>query len=195
MAIRWQNPSDLGPKSYVCAFCGRHTGPNAGFTGEWYFGGESQRVFIYICSFCHSPSYFSRRDEQIPAPKPGREIAHVPDQINELYQEARQCFGANAPNATVMVSRKILMNVAVNLGADENQSFLAYVDWLVDSGHIPPQGRKWVDRIRGVGNEANHEIPHISAKDAARVLQFTEGLLTVVYEFPGAAEDPEESPE
>ena len=79
------------------------------------------------------------------------------------------------------------MNVAVEEGADANESFAAYVSWLADEGFVPAKGRSWVDRIREKGNEANHEIPDIDRTDAEDVLSFTEMLLKVNYEMPARA--------
>ncbi len=42
----------------------------------------------------------------------------------------------------------------------------------------------WVDHIRERGNEANHEITIMSADDAQSLIQFTEMLLKLVFEFP-----------
>ena len=86
------------------------------------------------------------------------------------------------------------MNVAVEEGADENESFAVYVNWLADKGFVPAKGRSWVDRIRERGNEANHEIPDIDRTDAEDVLSFTEMLLKVNYEMPARAASPTAEP-
>jgi len=41
-----------------------------------------------------------------------------------------------------------------------------------------------VDHIREKGNEATHEILLMSREDAEDLIEFTEMLLRVVYEFP-----------
>jgi len=83
-----------------------------------------------------------------------------------------------------MACRKILMNVAVHLKADEGQSFLDYVNFLDSKGYIPPNGKEWVDEIRKRGNTATHEIRLMENQDAELILTFTEMLLKFVYEFP-----------
>jgi hypothetical protein len=55
---------------------------------------------------------------------------------------------------------------------------------LDSQGYIPPDGKAWVDKIRGKGNEANHEIALMCKDDAILVLRFTEMLLRFVYELP-----------
>ena len=90
----------------------------------------------------------------------------------------------NAPTAAAMASRKILMNVAVAHGATENENFAFYVSWLVENGLVTTQMRDWVDEIRELGNDANHEIELMSPEAAADLLSFAEMLLRVVYEYP-----------
>jgi len=80
--------------------------------------------------------------------------------------------------------RKILMHVAVELGAPPGRSFKEYVDYLAKSGHIPEKGKVWVNHIRDKGNEANHDIVLMDPKDADELLIFTEMMLKIIYEFP-----------
>lgn len=87
--------------------------------------------------------------------------------------------------ASALMCRKLLMNVAHSQGAAAGQSFVAYVNFFEQSGYIPPTGRAWVDHMRQKGNEATHEIPPISRQDAADLLTFAEGILKMVFEFPG----------
>lgn len=75
------------------------------------------------------------------------------------------------------------MNVAVQEGADENQKFIQYVNYLETNGFLPPKGKRWVDQIRQKGNEATHEINPMTENDAVQLLTFTEMLLRFVYEF------------
>jgi hypothetical protein len=90
--------------------------------------------------------------------------------------------GANT--AVVLLARKLLMNIAVQHGAQPGKAFVDYIDYLSDNGFVPPNGRAWVDQIRKKGNEATHEIPQITEQDARQILTFTEMLLKFVYEFP-----------
>jgi hypothetical protein len=86
--------------------------------------------------------------------------------IASLYDEARTCCSASAFTAAVLILRKLLMNVSVNLGAPEGKSFVAYVEYLADAGYVPPNGKGWVDHIRKKGNEANHEIKLMGEAEA-----------------------------
>jgi len=55
-------------------------------------------------------------------------------------------MSVNAFTVAVMACRKVLMNVAVAEGADEDLNFAKYVDWLAGQGFVPVKGRTWVDR-------------------------------------------------
>jgi len=66
-------------------------------------------------------------------------------------------MSSQAYTPAVLACRKILMNVAVSVGAKGSESFASYVEFLAKGG-IPFRRRKhWVDHIRTKSNEANHE--------------------------------------
>ena len=123
-------------------------------------------------------------DSQLPGVSPGQEVANIPNDVAQLYAEARVSIAANAYTAAVLACRKLLMNVAVSQGAAEGLSFVAYVEHLASSGYIPPNGRVWVDHIRKKGNEATHEIRLMDRAAAEELVTFAEMLLKFVYEFP-----------
>lgn len=174
----WIGAEQATSKNFTCGYCGKETAPNK------MYRDHQNRAHIYICPNCTQPTYFGN-GIQIPNIRLGRDIAGISaKEIERLYNEARDCTSAGAFNGTVMICRKILMNLAVQHGAEENKNFLHYVDFLTNSGFVPPQGRQWVDAIRTKGNEANHEIALMDKKDAQLILHFTEALLRFNYEMP-----------
>ena len=50
--------------------------------------------------------------------------------VQQLFSEARYCTSYGAFTAEAMLCRKILMHVAVSLGAKPDQTFKVYVDSL-----------------------------------------------------------------
>lgn len=76
------------------------------------------------------------------------------------------------------------MHVSVAKGAEQGLSFLKYIDFLDTNHFIPPGCRRWVDRIREKGNEANHEIVIMNKAEAEEILSLSEMLLKILYEFP-----------
>ena len=83
-----------------------------------------------------------------------------------------------------MLCRKLLMHVAVDKGDKAGESFAHYVDYLVDKGFVPPDSKTAVDFVRTKGNDANHEIPHMTRDDAEKLVNFTGMLLLFAYAFP-----------
>lgn len=67
MAIKWHNAGGLDSQSYVCGYCGRHTGPNQGYFGQMMAQGGWHSVgWIYICTYCTQPTYFGIEGRQVP---------------------------------------------------------------------------------------------------------------------------------
>lgn len=181
----WYQLQTLPTKSYTCGFCSDKVSSEKGYkAGIKPDGSGSQIGAIHICPNCKGPTFFTPFNGQIPSPSIGRCVSHVPEELNKLYEEARRCTTNNCQTAAVLVCRKILMNIAVQVGAKEGESFIAYVKFLSDKGYIPPNGKHWVDHIRKKGNEANHEIRLMNENDASDLVGFIEMLLKFIYEFP-----------
>ena len=77
--------------------------------------------------------------------------------VEALHTEARVAV-ERSPNSAALACRKVLMHVAVEHGAAEGQGFVSYVNFLADKGFVPPGATDWIDEIRELGNDANHEI-------------------------------------
>ena len=146
--------------------------------------GNSQ---ICICHHCGGPTFFAPNSKQIPGAAYGTTVAHIPaelDMVNKIYEEARTCYTAGTHTAAVLSCRKLLMHVAVSLGAKEGLAFTDYVQYYLDEGYLPQSAKEWVDKIRKRGNEANHKVV-IMAPDASKeLLDFSEMLLKIIYEYP-----------
>lgn len=107
----------------------------------------------------------------------------------EAWNEVRECLGVGANTAAVMMCRKLLFHIAVANGlvpAGENgraPNFSQAVDHLFTTGLVSPRARRWVEQIKKVGNEANHEIVSIPKEVALDIATFTEQLLRMTYEM------------
>lgn len=173
--------------SFNCGYCGDKVSSEKGYKlGEKSDGSGRQVGGIYICPSCQGPTYFTLNNLQIPGGKVGSKVKSVPDSLNQLYEEARNCVVNNCNTAAILLSRKMLMHIAVEVGAEEGLKFIEYVNYLSDKGYIPPNGKTWIDHIRKKGNEANHEIVLMSQQHAIELLFFIEMLLRFIYEFPNA---------
>ena len=178
---RWQNVNQLTSQAYVCGYCSSSVASSQG-----YFAGnaiEGLPSNILICPHCSKPTFFHGATPT-PGVAPGKPVQHVPKEAHDLYDEARRCMSVSAYTASVLACRKLLMNLAVSVGAAENLPFAAYVQFLADHHYVPPNGKVWVDHIRKKGNEATHEIALMSESDATDLVIFAEMLLKFMFEFP-----------
>jgi hypothetical protein len=123
-------------------------------------------------------------EPQTPGVAYGNAVNHLPNDIEQLYQEARAAIAGSAPTAATLCCRKILMHVAVERGGAEGENFTVYVKYLEDQNYIPAGAKAWVDQIRTRGNETNHQIQIKSRPEAEEMIDFTEMLLKVIYDYP-----------
>lgn len=180
----WNSLETLHPKDFTCGYCGNKVSSEKGY---FITQRDNSRVigFLYICPSCQGPVFFTPySNKQIPGPAIGNPINNLPDDLINIYNESRNCYREGCFTACVMLCRKILMHIAVDKGDNPGKSFVEYIDYLQNTGYIPPNGKKWVDHIRSKGNEANHEIVIMKEDDAKDIIIFTEMLLRFSYEFP-----------
>ncbi len=148
------------------------------------------QTWLYFCGHCGQPTYFNESDVQYPGVKFGNPAHLQPVDIERLYDEPRGAMSSPANPPAVLACRKILMNVAVGLGATAGESFVSYVKFLADAGYVPPNGKHWVDHIRTKSNEANHEIALMSKDEAEKLITFVEMMLKFIYELPNVVPAP-----
>ena len=188
--ILWQDERRIGSKKYICGYCGNLVASENGYFAEIYPYAidpmTDKKEYIHICHYCSRPTYFDVDGNQIPGQIYGNSVSDVPEKVETLYNEARNCLSCNAYTASVLCSRKLLMNIAVSKGAEEGKKFIEYINFLSDKHYIPPDGENWVDHIRKKGNEATHEISIMKREDATKLLTFIEMLLKFIYEFPAS---------
>ncbi|HRH23602.1 MAG TPA: DUF4145 domain-containing protein [Candidatus Magasanikbacteria bacterium] len=185
--IEWHNQQSFSSQNYQCSHCGNKLTSEKGFFGrrEEASLGRPVMEYICICHFCKKPTYIDMDKKQYPGIAFGNTVDGIDDEsVESLYEEARNCASVNAFTSSAMACRKILMNIAVAKGADENLKFVQYVQFLADNNFVPPDGKGWVDHIKDKGNEANHRIEIVSKENAEELLYFTEMLLTFIYAVP-----------
>jgi len=182
MSFQWQNAGSIEPHQFTCGYCDSLVASSRGWSGVNNRNGDTST--IYICPFCAAPTAFVVNVGQIPGVSFGYVVDDIPDPlVEELYEEARRATSANCYTATILCCRKLLMHIAVSLGASEGNNFLEYVNYLNDNHYTPPKSEKWVDHIRKMGNEANHEINIGEKEDAEELLTFIEMLLRFNFDF------------
>lgn len=180
---------------FECGYCGRHTSSDKGLMLRNH-SRPSQRSQdsnngVYICTYCQMPT-LKWDDIQVPGNRYGEDVKNVPELIITLYDETRNSFAANAFTAVILLSRKILMHISVELGAEEGKNFKHYVDYLEKENHITANSKPWVDFIRDKGNQSNHEIEISTKEEAELMIKFIEMILKNNFEYSALVRDREE---
>ena len=179
--LQWLNASSIDSREFVCGVCNHKVASVTGFVGKDPHGRILARA--HVCPNCTELNILGQSGSW-PSVAPGSAVESLPENIEAHYSEARRAAGAGASTASVLVCRKLLMNISVAQGAAEGLKFIEYVNYLADQNFIPPNGKGWVDYIRTRGNEATHEILLMKPDDAMKLILFIEMLLKFIYEFP-----------
>lgn len=182
MKVVWQNLSTMVSQQYTCGYCKMLIASQTGYHST--AGNSLSNFSVRICPNCTMPTIFSPAG-QLPGSPYGDAVAHLPENIDKTYAEAQKSYSAGAFTASVLMCRKMLMNIAVEKGANAGESFASYVNFLASKNYVPPGSQTWVDHIRGKGNEATHEIHFMTQAEAEELLSFTSMMLKFIYEFPG----------
>ena len=124
-----------------------------------------------------------------PGVMPHHEPMGMPPDESAIWNEARACLSVGANSAAVLLCRKLLLHIAVSEGLpaknekDRAPTFAACVDHLIDEGVVSARMRKWVEKVKDIGNDATHELTPITAQQAAEISTFTLQLLVLAYEM------------
>ena len=180
----WTRVNQLEGFRFCCGYCGDKVYSDVGLRLGFHQDGRGAQIGgVYICPSCNGPNCFDCLSTQTPKPLPGNPIKHLPEKLAQIYEETRTCIQTNANTAAVMLLRKMLMHIAVEEKAQEGQTFVYYVDFLLDNGLVPKKAKPWVDLIRTLGNEANHTISSYTQDEAIKILRFVEMILKTNYEY------------
>jgi hypothetical protein len=181
----WRTLQELPNRPFVCGFCDTKISSVKGYKlGNNGDGSGRQIGGLYVCPNCGGPTFVAPDGSQYPKSALGNTVQNVPDDLYALYDEARRSSSQGCFTGSVLLCRKMLMNIAVKQGAREGLKFIEYVNFIADKGFVPPNGKHWVDHIRKKGNEATHEIAVMGEQDARDLISFIEMLLRFIFEFP-----------
>lgn len=174
----WRETTGLASKSFVCWNCGKLVASNKGY--KTYRDSSSKKIFL--CSHCQAPNIYDVENKTPLLPLPGKEIKKLPENIQNVYGEVRKCMQTSCFTGAVMLMRKIIMNVAIHEGAENNKGFAYYVKYLCDEGIVHKKSVKKAESVKDLGNDANHEIENRTKEEAQNCFEFIELLLIQNYE-------------
>lgn len=178
----WNRLEALETYRFTCGHCGSSVSSDRGYFAN-LLGSSRQVARVYLCHDCNRLTLVDEEIKQVPAPMLGRSIEKLPSDIEALYSEMRKASADGAYSLVVMGGRKLLMHIAVSLGAEEGKKFVQYVTYLETNHYTPPKSSTWVKEIKDMGNETNHELIISAKEDADRIIKFLDLLMTFNYEF------------
>lgn len=186
------DPKGIIPKhhKYVCGACA--TGTNGRVICSMIRPDDGHEILWCVCS-CdkQEPTILIRDCEDVvtfqsPTAKEFVPAENWPPELAKLYNEASLSLSAGAYTACALVCRKLLMSTACHEGDNDGKRFVEYVDYITNTVLTFPKARESIDRIRGIGNDANHDVAFVSSDDARRAMQIVTYLLNTLYSLPSA---------
>lgn len=126
-------------------------------------------------------------------------FAHLPKSVESMWKEANLTHHVGAYTSAALMCRKIIYGTAVNLGLKSKEQghapdFTECIDYLVKNGYLSGQMRhNWAGSIKDWGNIATHKVKGVSHRVSANAIKFTEQVLLLSFEYPGAAKAENES--
>lgn len=185
--------NDAPTQEYICGFCNKTV---AGFKHsiiefEGYHPGygttRSDAYYVLECPSCNRPTVYEVKDgTTFPFTKALQPVKHLSDNINAIYNEVRTAIGSGCYTSAVILARTAIMHIAIEQNAEENKSFVYYVNYLVDEGYVPPNAKDWIDKIRVMANDCVHHLEIWGKEDAETIGNFLMYLLVFVYELPAS---------
>ena len=181
----------LSPKhrTYFCGACGDTT--NGRVLCEVVRNLDSARIAWCLCSCDKSePTVLIQKGDdviaQLPLARDFHSASDWPVEFAQLYEEAAKSLSAGANTACAMVCRKLLMATACQEGASDGKTFAEYVGYITDTVLTYPKAKASIDKIRGIGNDANHKVAFVTSDDAKRAMQIVTYMLSAIYSLPAA---------
>ena len=136
-------------------------------------------IALIECHTCHIKSVIC--NEYYYAPTHIDNEDEYPENIVDNYKEMMMNLNTNSYTSCAMMCRRILMLIAIDLGATKNKKFEYYVKYLENRGYVTPQMKRWVDNIRKIGNDANHNYESVLERHAMFSPMFIVALITKIY--------------
>jgi len=179
----------IHPRSHMIPIkCGHCQRDISGYVVAEYPQTDPPVAWI-MCPICSHGSVKDRDGLTYPGPKFGDNLKGLPADIDDAYNEARNCISVGAYSACTLICRKILMHIAVDKGDTEGKKFVEYIDYLKTSDYVTSAMDDWVDKIREGGNDSTHKIPPASEDKAKNILLFIIQMLRNVYEMQFIADE------
>jgi len=113
------------------------------------------------------------------------DIEGIPDDIRIDYFESCKCYAIKAYNATVVMCRRALQNIAIDKGAKKSDDLYIQLDHLRNKNIIQGILYDVARQIRTIGNDGAHpENAKVTEEDAKEINDFTWQIIEYIYLMP-----------
>lgn len=114
-----------------------------------------------------------------------QKLQGIPDDVWIDYFEACKCFEIKAYNATVVMLRRALQNIAIDKGAKKSDDLYTQLEELKNKDIIQGILYDVSKHIRTIGNDGAHpEKTKVIEEDAMEIKDFTWQIIDYVYLLP-----------
>ncbi len=108
-------------------------------------------------------------------------IGPTPTKVSKPYQKAKECFDKNLFEPSIIMCRKSLEAICLDLGA-KGKSLSHKIESLHNAKKIDEKLYNWASELRLIGNDAAHEFNvTIRRNDARDAIIFLNALLLYIY--------------
>lgn len=191
---KWPN------QTLKCPYCKALSTFSCEFSARGFHGGTHYPVSVWRCHHCdrgvfitNEPTPHSHVAEQLrvlsifPSDEPSVDSL-VPEGIAADYIEAAKCFNIAAYKACVVMARRAIQKMCLNLGADKGKKLYQQIDDLKTAGKLHPDLAEIATEVRYLGNDGAHPeddgLDEVGQEDAKEVLEFALELLDDLYVRP-----------
>lgn len=184
----WDNKFD----SYECPYCLVLVSPVKTLKTKNYLQpNKSIYSYLYFCNNCGRPTFQDglKNNESFPKKPFGQKI-ELPEKYQEIqegFEELKKCISVDAFTAAVMIGRKLLTIITYNYPeiSDKTKTkieegsinFSESVHELKEIHALPPINYHLLDKIRKLGNDANHKLVQKSKKEAKEIYEAIELIM------------------
>jgi len=191
----WQN------RLFKCPYCDAKSTFSCIYSAVGKYRDIYYPISVWTCHNCdrgiflkHSPTEYTHVaigeieiDTIFPTNEPNVD-SRVPTGIAEDYIEAAKCLNISAYKASVVMARRAIQKMCLNLGADKAKKFFEQIEQLKLLGKLHPDLADIATEIRFLGNDGAHPendgLDEIREEDAKEILEFALELLDDLYIRP-----------
>lgn len=183
-------------RSYECPYCSILVSPSKSMEAldfVYFRNKPAKKIYsyLYFCNNCGRPTFQDgfKNNELFPKKIFGQKI-ELPKKYKEIqegFEELKKCISVNSFTAAVMIGRKLLTIITYNYPETSNEikmkikdsqiKFIDCVDELKRIHVLPSINHHLFNKVRELGNCANHQLEQRTEDDAKEIYKAIELIM------------------